>query len=165
VLRGPEEIAAWMDTTLSGSEAGLVGYWRFDDGAVGDWTVNGNDGVLVDDATVAPDSCESATVSIVAALAPGHDARPRLDPSEPNPFGTSTTIRYFIPQAGRVRVSIYDVHGRRVATLVEGFRTAGRHTVTWRGLDESGRATAPGVYFVRMDAPGEIRARKIIRRQ
>jgi thermitase len=165
VLRGPEEIAAWMDTTLSGSEAGLVGYWRFDDGAAGDWTVNGNDGVLVDDATVAPDSCESATVSIVAALAPGHDARPRLDPSEPNPFGTSTTIRYFIPQAGRVRVSIYDVHGRRVATLVEGFRTAGRHTVTWRGLDESGRATAPGVYFVRMDAPGEIRARKIIRRQ
>ena len=56
--------------------------------------------------------------------------------------------------AGEVRVGIFDVAGRRVATLVAGHQEAGRHSVTWNGTDDSGRALSSGVYFARLETAG-----------
>ena len=65
----------------------------------------------------------------------------------PNPFNPTTTIPYQIPVASRVTLAVYDVLGRRVATLVDAEQAAGRHQVGWRA-----DRFASGVYFVRMVA-------------
>lgn len=67
----------------------------------------------------------------------------------PNPFNPMTTVAFVLPQAGHVQVAVYDLAGRRVRTLVDGSREAGRHEVT---LDGSGLAS--GIYMVRMVSEG-----------
>ncbi len=69
--------------------------------------------------------------------------------AEPNPFRASTTVRYRLPAAGRVRVDLIDVRGRVVAGLVDGERTVGEHTVA-----VPGRGLAAGVYHVRVRMDG-----------
>jgi hypothetical protein len=85
-----------------------------------------------------------------------------LEGNRPNPFNPTTTIRYAVPARGKVELSVYDVAGRRVATLVEGEVEAGRHDAVWDGTSDSGEAVATGVYFARLSASGETRAQKMI---
>lgn len=69
----------------------------------------------------------------------------RLDGAFPNPFGTSTALRYVLPEAALVRLAAYDVLGREVAVLVEAEQSAGTHTAAW-----SPRGLAAGTYVVRL---------------
>ncbi len=95
----------------------------------------------------------------VAAPGPG---RLRLA-AGPNPFRAGTRISFAVPRPGRVRLSVHDVRGRRVADLWNGpGPAAGRHTVRWDGRDTGGRAVAPGVYFLRLEAGGEFVTRKMV---
>ncbi len=75
-----------------------------------------------------------------------------LHPNYPNPFNPMTKISFSLPEAQRVALTIYGVDGRRVATLVDEIRPAGLHEVVWNGQDDSGRQSASGVYFCRIDA-------------
>jgi hypothetical protein len=68
----------------------------------------------------------------------------------PNPMKSQTMIRFDLPKAGAVDLSIFDVTGRRVATLVSGAKEAGRHQAIWTGRDQSGHPVASGVYFYRL---------------
>jgi hypothetical protein len=77
-----------------------------------------------------------------------------LDPCRPNPFRLQTRVSFRLVQPGVVNLSIYDVAGRRVATLVEGRTEAGEHHVLWEGRNAAGKKVAAGVYFVRLDVPG-----------
>ena len=72
-----------------------------------------------------------------------------LHPNFPNPFNPSTTIRYQLPEASNVQLTVYDVTGQLVRTLVEGNMEAGHYVATWNGRDVSGRAVASGVYLSR----------------
>jgi hypothetical protein len=85
----------------------------------------------------------------------------KLRANAPNPFAEATTIPYQLAEERDVQIRVYDVLGRRVATLVDGRREAGLHHLTWR--PERGRtALASGVYFCRMRA-GDYRAtRKLV---
>ena len=80
----------------------------------------------------------------------------------PNPFNPSTTVFYSMPTAGEVTVSVYDIKGRLVQTLVNTSKPAGDYSVTWNGLNSQGQAVASGVYFMRMDAPGVGITRKAV---
>jgi hypothetical protein len=81
----------------------------------------------------------------------------------PNPFNPSTVIRYDVPAGGgAVNLRIYDVGGRLVRTLVDGFEAAGRKSVAWHGKNNRGELVATGVYFYRMTAPGFERTRKMV---
>jgi hypothetical protein len=73
----------------------------------------------------------------------------------PNPFNPSTKIDFSIPQAGRVRLDVFDVHGGLVATLVD--RSVGTETqsVVWNGRDRLGRTVSSGVYFYRLTIAGQ----------
>ena len=83
-----------------------------------------------------------------------------LYPARPNPFSRSTAIRFDLPRPASVRVEVFDIQGRRVTSLVNEVREAGRHSVVWSGGTALGRAPA-GVYLVRMRA-GEFTAEKRI---
>jgi hypothetical protein len=79
----------------------------------------------------------------------------------PNPFNPSTTIKYSMPTAGHLKLSIYDVRGQLVKTLVDGVRPAGAgQTVVWDGTDERGSTAASGVYFYEARALGDVRIGK-----
>ncbi len=71
----------------------------------------------------------------------------RLHQNFPNPFNSSTTIEFEITAAGFVSLSVYDVLGRKVSTLVEGALEPGVHRRTF-----DGNALASGIYFYRLEA-------------
>jgi hypothetical protein len=83
----------------------------------------------------------------------------RLWQNWPNPAGSSTTIRYSLASACHVRLVIYDVRGRRVATLKDEFQQPGRRTVVWNMTSATGASVSPGIYFYRLQA-GEYSAVK-----
>ena len=70
----------------------------------------------------------------------------------PNPFNPATTLYYQLATDATVILSIHNISGRLIATLVEGEKVAGYHTVRWLGEDESHRKAASGVYFYRFTA-------------
>jgi hypothetical protein len=88
--------------------------------------------------------------------------RLQLLPSYPNPFGSQTVIPFTLPQAGPVKLAVYDAAGRLIRTLVSGQRTAGRQHVTWDGRDGAGRVLASGAYFLRLEAAGATRVRTVV---
>jgi hypothetical protein len=79
-----------------------------------------------------------------------------LAPPFPNPFDARTTLRFALPEMRPTRLAVYDVHGRRVALLLEGDRTAGWHEATF-----DGRGLASGLYVVRLEAGGQVRAQRL----
>ncbi len=77
--------------------------------------------------------------------------------SYPNPFNASTTLKYNLLQSSGVTIEIYNIIGRRVATIYEGFQDAGEHSVVW---DAS--AFPSGVYFARLEAGGQSENIKLV---
>jgi flagellar hook assembly protein FlgD len=75
-----------------------------------------------------------------------------LNANYPNPFNPMTKISFSLPEAQDVRLEVYAVDGRRVATLINEQRGPGLHEVIWNGLDDSGRQASSGMYFYRIDA-------------
>ncbi|MDP8229154.1 MAG: T9SS type A sorting domain-containing protein, partial [Candidatus Electryoneaceae bacterium] len=80
-----------------------------------------------------------------------------LYPPVPNPFNSQATVRYALPTAGQVRLQVYDINGRSVATLVNRHLVAGEHSTVINGADMTS-----GIYIVRMVAHGETCTRKIL---
>ncbi|MCB5255036.1 MAG: T9SS type A sorting domain-containing protein [Candidatus Cloacimonadaceae bacterium] len=78
----------------------------------------------------------------------------------PNPFNPSTTIDFSIPQTGRAKLSIFNIRGQKVKTLLDGDIEKGQHRVVWNGRDDGNRSVASGVYFIRLEAAGETSIRK-----
>ena len=78
-----------------------------------------------------------------------------------NPASGSARFRYGLPQAARVEVSIYDVTGRRVASLANGEQSAGWHAAAWT-VNDDGSAPVSGMYFVRFTAGGRVLNSRIV---
>ena len=91
--------------------------------------------------------------------------RPVLMQNYPNPFLASTTIPYRVP-AGKeyqgVRLSVYDLSGRMVRTLVYGEQPPGRYDLIWDGRDDQGRRMPPGIYPYRLEVAGKTVVRKMV---
>ena len=73
-----------------------------------------------------------------------------LFPNYPNPFNSSTVIRFALPEYQEIELSIFNLAGQKVATLVKKYYPAGVHTVSWDGRDDDGRELASGVYLYRL---------------
>lgn len=71
----------------------------------------------------------------------------KLGQNYPNPFNVGTVIDYVIEEESRIELAVYDILGKRIATLVSGNKDAGRYSITWNGLSDSGEAVASGLYF------------------
>jgi hypothetical protein len=85
-----------------------------------------------------------------------------LHQARPNPFNPVTTIRFDLPRPSRVKLVVFDVAGRAVATLVDEEKPAGTHVVIWNGADRHGGAAASGVYFYRLETGDFVATRKMV---
>ncbi len=93
----------------------------------------------------------------------GVAVKPYLSHNFPNPFNPTTAIQYRVPSPGsRVRLSVYDLSGRTVRTLVDAYRSGGEHLAIWRGLDDHGREVGSGVYFYRLEVGDTKLERKMV---
>lgn len=101
------------------------------------------------------------TVTTVTAVQDA-PARLRLGRNFPNPFNPSTTLAFDLPAPAPVSLHVYDMQGRRVATLQQGELPAGRHSRTWNGLDHRGRPVPSGLFVARLEVGGEVMTRKLV---
>jgi hypothetical protein len=76
----------------------------------------------------------------------------------PNPSSGRVRLEYALPQAGHVRVRVYDVRGRQIASLADGPRPSGRHQLQW----SAPTGTGPGIYFVRFETPRGDLTRSVV---
>ena len=91
----------------------------------------------------------------VVSAAPVPGAATALHGNRPNPFNPATVFRFTLAEDARVRLTVYDVRGRRVRTVLDGPLTAGAHdTHRWDGRDDRGRAATSGTYFYRLEVDG-----------
>ncbi len=117
-----------------------------DDGPV--YTVNGSCNGLSKDS--GPDFTQ-------AALPEGY----ALEQNYPNPFNPSTSIAFSVKDAGVVQLTIYNLHGQEVRTLVKGQMNAGFHSVNWDGKDEHGQVVPSGVYLYKLRVNEFAQTRKM----
>jgi flagellar hook assembly protein FlgD len=68
----------------------------------------------------------------------------------PNPFVNETYISYQLPRETHANLSVYDMLGRRIMTLINKRQLAGTYTVRWNGRDENENTVASGIYFYRL---------------
>ena len=80
----------------------------------------------------------------------------------PNPFNPSTTISFNLPSVMNCKLEIYNLKGQRVTSLLNETRGAGKHTITWDGLDEAGRPVSSGLYFYRLTTPQRTISAKML---
>ena len=80
----------------------------------------------------------------------------------PNPFNPNTTIRYDLPGEGAVRLSVYNLSGQKIRTLLDGPQVAGVHRVAWDGKDETGIQVASGIYLYRLETEEGSLVRKMM---
>lgn len=135
-----------------------------DDGtAAGSWTMSISDGVA--DPVSASNGPFTLTVDATAVGLHAEGIIPDdyvLENNYPNPFNPATTLSYGLPEASQVVLSIYDLKGRLVSTLVNESRDAGYHTAIWNGTDQNGRPVGAGMYIYRIQAGSYGQARKMI---
>jgi len=79
---------------------------------------------------------------------------PFLLPAYPNPFNPRTNIRFSLAEAGPAQLTVHDIAGRRVATLLDTHLTAGEHNLEWDGRGSDDEKLASGVYFINLTARG-----------
>jgi hypothetical protein len=187
VARSEADILATMFSNLSGTEAGLAGYYTFNEGSgqvVYDLTPNNNDGRLgklaeADESDPAyvlsdrPTSLSSLASLPVVALLSEEEADLMVIPEEfelmqnyPNPFNAGTTISYNVPNASsdqiQVKLEIFDLQGRLIRTLVNAASQPGQHQVLWNGADNNGLMASSGVYFYRLQAGSFVETKRMV---
>lgn len=80
----------------------------------------------------------------------------------PNPFNPKTTIQFNLPRNSHVTLTIYNVLGHKVKTLIDGEKTAGSYTIRWDGKDDKSRNVSSGIYFYRIEGGDFVHVKKMI---
>jgi subtilisin-like proprotein convertase family protein len=155
-----DDIYTWYpdETAPYQSLDGFIG-----ENMLGTWTLRVMDYGQWDYGTV-NNWCLRLTYESVATPV-GDDLLPRKLAAEgnfPNPFNPMTTIKFAVPKTGMVDLAVYDVAGRKVATVLREVVEAGHQSVTWTGRDDRGQSVASGTYFYRVTSGGETVTGKML---
>lgn len=133
--------------------------------------------VIIDDAAAtfaAPEDCfgENNTDTnlpfpqLCAPLAvenmPGIPTEYTLDQNYPNPFNPSTAINFSIAQNGAVKLTVYNVLGQEVRTLVNSVRNTGNYRVEWDATNNNGEKVNSGLYIYRLEAGNKMLTNKMV---
>ncbi|MFH1008582.1 MAG: FlgD immunoglobulin-like domain containing protein, partial [Candidatus Latescibacterota bacterium] len=92
------------------------------------------------------------------------DYYPKLTllPNVPNPFNANTSIRFSLPKPGIAHLTVFNILGQRVRTLLADHTEAGNHAVVWNGNSDRGEPVASGIYFSQLESSGSIDRRKLL---
>ena len=82
--------------------------------------------------------------------------------SYPNPFNASTTIFYSLPLTTMIELTVYNMRGQKITTLVDEVQAAGDHTIVWHGENQSSQQVASGVYLYRLKTGLSVKAHKML---
>jgi len=85
-----------------------------------------------------------------------------LRQNSPNPFRDGTAMAFNLPTAARTKIDVYNVAGRKIATVIDRQFPAGRHSVEWNGTDAAGGHVPAGIYFYRLEAGSHTSTKKMI---
>jgi PKD repeat protein len=150
--RDPQAIQTDMNHALTGNEAGLMGYWPFNEGSA--------------DSALDLTGKNSALMTFNTRWAMGRFAGPlqsvenqeqtvaqqfALKRNYPNPFNPSTQIEYNLAHEGKVKLTVFDVLGREIVELVNEFKPAGAHTIQWNGQDSARKLVPSGIYIYQIE--------------
>jgi hypothetical protein len=80
-----------------------------------------------------------------------------LSQNYPNPFNPSTTIAYHLEKSDHVTLSIYDIYGREIETIVNLYQSAGEHVIVWQAQGMPG-----GTYFCRLSVGDLFETKNLI---
>ena len=80
----------------------------------------------------------------------------------PNPFNASTTLHYDVPEPSDVKITIYDILGKEIITIVDEFQYYGYKKIIWDGKNRNGKIVSPGVYFYRAHLGDLVETKKMI---
>ncbi len=108
---------------------------------------------------------ENLKTGYIALKIEGMDNLPtdfNLGQNYPNPFNPSTKFEFAMPKNARVEIVVYDILGSKVATLFDGVKSAGYHSIEWNGTNAQGHIVPSGVYFVKMTSDGFSAVRKAL---
>ncbi|MFA6112311.1 MAG: LamG-like jellyroll fold domain-containing protein, partial [Candidatus Latescibacterota bacterium] len=167
VARTQAQLQADMNHEIAAPQAGLVGYWRFNEGngaTTADLSGNNHTGTLTNyygsgtPQWVARPFPPPKLVATETAVLP--ETTPLLG-NYPNPFNPQTTVTYRIDRETLVTVAVFDLAGQKVRTLVGEVQVPGEYQVSWDGRDDGGGSVATGVYLCRITAAEHSQSRKM----
>jgi hypothetical protein len=147
--------AGGTTATLSAGEAVTLGFAAppLAAGQARDWTLR---------VRGTPVSARGALATRAAAPVEAAPASFALYQNHPNPFAATTTFRFDLPRPAAVRLEVFDLGGRRVATLRDAWMPAGRHALEWDSRDANGSPVQPGAYVYRITADSFRAQRKLV---
>ncbi|MDD4052722.1 MAG: FlgD immunoglobulin-like domain containing protein [candidate division Zixibacteria bacterium] len=171
-LRPPFIDGATWDLVISesnGRQLQVAGITNIPDGMQARLVLD--DGTMVDltegKVVAVPDNVETAKLAIgteeyLAGKATPIPTQYFLSQNSPNPFNPTTSIRFGLPKAGKVRLDVVNILGQTVKSLVNQDMAAGYHAVVWNGDDADGHGVASGIYFYRLRAGDFTQSRKMV---
>ncbi len=85
-----------------------------------------------------------------------------LGQNYPNPFNPTTRIPFTLDAPGLVNITVYNIMGQKIATIIDNYMNAGLHQVTWNGLDDHGNFVSAGIYLYQLKAGPHSETRKML---
>ena len=86
----------------------------------------------------------------------------KLNQNYPNPFNPITKISYELASDGFVKISIFDMKGKEVKTLIENVQLSGKHSVIWNATDNNAQPVSAGLYLYKIQNKGKTKTRKMV---
>jgi choice-of-anchor C domain-containing protein len=163
----------WLRVTAAGQSADFsadnTGMWPWDPGwndHAWTFTANSSSTTLEFYSLMSGDTgpvIDSVTVALTSTADVGDEAFTSfaLSAVSPNPVRNAARMSYTVPRPAAVHLSVFDLSGREVAVLADGFQSPGRYTATWNARIGGGPA-APGVYLVALRAAGQRSVQRIV---
>lgn len=142
----------WQEITFELPQYSGTAKFRFVFGA--DGYVNA-EGWYIDDVRLESDPVENNDPNQIQAVL-------KLIGNYPNPFNPATTISFSNTMPSDLDLSIYNLRGQLVKTLVNGMTASGSHSVIWNGTDDNNRQVSSGVYYYRLSSSGKVQTGKML---
>jgi len=102
------------------------------------------------------------TVKVIHDNDRGFPMKYILKDNYPNPFNPTTTLHYDLPEDALVNITIYDMMGRQVKTLINQTKNAGYKSVIWDATNDYGKPVSAGIYLYQIQSNGFIQTRKML---
>ena len=178
-----DSVAAFSITKVSGNRGGHVVYqfdwgngetsgWQSDTSAAYTWSDPGRYPVLVIAALENNPSAQSVSDTLWIDVLPSNTTgvenlsaipdRFDLLQNTPNPFNPLTRITYHMPKQAQVVITLFNIRGQRINTLVNEVKSAGVHEVIWHGDDYAGQKVSSGIYLYVMESDHFVKRMKLL---